>query len=111
MKKVIRNIFIILTIIWMITIFVFSNQASNESKNTSSFITKKVVKTIYGDTLSEKEYNKKVEEWDYIVRKFAHYTIYLCGGIIMSITIQSYDVNTKKKVFITQGMRKFLCYN
>jgi len=76
MKNVIRNVFIILTIIWMITIFIFSNQPSDTSKNTSSFVTRKIVKIIYRDSLNEEEYNQKVEDLDYIVRKFAHYTIY-----------------------------------
>lgn len=109
--KIVRKIFIILTIIWMITVFVFSNQASDTSKNTSSFITRKVVKIIYRDNLNEEEFSQKVEEWDYVVRKFAHYTIYLCGGIVISITMQTYELSTRKKIFITQGIRKLLCYN
>lgn len=76
MKKIVKNIFMILTIIWMITIFIFSNQPSDTSKNTSSFVTKKVVKILYRDTLTEEEYNQKVEDMDYIIRKLAHYTIY-----------------------------------
>ncbi len=111
MKKIIRNTFILLTIVWMIIIFIFSSQESDISKNTSSFVTRKVVKVIYGDILNEDEFYQKVQEWDYVVRKLAHYTMYLCGGVSISAAIYTYEIDKKKSVFIAQGIREFLCSN
>jgi len=54
MKKT-SILFIILTIVWMIVIFCFSNQPSDDSKNTSLNTTKRIVNIIYGDKLSEHE--------------------------------------------------------
>lgn len=103
MKKT-RVIFIILSIIWMITVFCFSHQPSDESTRTSSFVTRKIASIIYGDTLNEEELNLKIEELDPSVRKLAHYTLYLTGGILIAAAVFTYNIDTKKKIVITQSI-------
>ena len=103
MKKT-SILFITLTIVWMILIFCFSNQPSDESKNTSSDVTRKIVNIIYQDTLSEQEKELKIEKIDPIIRKLAHYTIYTIGGIIIGLTITTFEIQTKKKILITQAI-------
>ena len=68
MKKL-RTIFIILSITWMVVVFLFSNEPSDESKNTSSFVTEIIANIIYGDNLPEKELTLKIQELDPIIRK------------------------------------------
>ena len=103
MKKI-RIIFMALSLIWMITVFSFSNQPKESSTNTSSFVTRKIISIIYGDNLNEEELELKIEEFDPVVRKFAHYTLYTFGGILMGMSVFTYDINTKKKIAITQGI-------
>lgn len=103
MKKT-SILFIILTIVWMIVIFCFSNQPSDDSKNTSLNTTKRIVNIIYGDKLSEHEKETKIEELDPVIRKLAHYTIYTIGGIIICITLTTFEVQTKKKILVTQAI-------
>ncbi len=103
MKKT-SILFITLTIVWMILIFCFSNQPSDESKNTSSDVTRKIVNIIYQDTLSEQEKELKIEKIDPIIRKLAHYTIYTIGGIIIGLTLTTFEIQTKKKILITQAI-------
>jgi len=71
--KIFRIIMIILIVIWMLTIFRFSSQPACESSNTSGRTTKFIV--IYGEDIED--FDKKTEKLDPVVRKIAHYTIYL----------------------------------
>lgn len=103
MKKV-RILFIILTLMWMIATYCFSNQPADTSKNTSSSVTQKIVDILYGNKLSKEEIKVKAEELDPLIRKLAHYTLYTLGGILISVAVVTYDLTTKKKIFITQGI-------
>ena len=95
MKKL-RTLFIILSITWMIVVFLFSNEPSDESKNTSSFVTKIIANIIYGDNLPEKELTLKIQELDPIIRKLAHYTLYAIGGFLICSVISTYDISIKE---------------
>lgn len=97
-----RILFIILSVIWMILVFLFSNEPSSQSKNTSFFMTQKIAKIIYRDTLNKEELEEKEQKLDPIIRKIAHYTLYTVGGTIISLVVFSYDIDKKKKIAITQ---------
>lgn len=103
MKKL-RIIFIILSITWMVVVFLFSNEPSDESKNTSSFVTKIIANIIYGDNLPEKELTLKIQELDPIIRKLAHYTLYAIGGFLICSVISTYDISIKRNILISQGI-------
>lgn len=103
MKKL-RIIFIILSVIWMATVFLFSNEPSDESKNTSSFVTEIIANIIYGNNLPEEEMILKIQELDPIIRKLAHYTLYAIGGFLICSAISTYDFNIKRKTLISQGI-------
>lgn len=83
--KYYRVILIILIIIWMAVIFRFSHQPGGKSQGTSSSVTKFIVKIFYGES---KEAEDKVKRLDPIIRKLAHYTVYIirrntyCRGFI-----------------------------
>ena len=97
-KKIqIKVVKIILIIIWMITVFRFSNQGGTESSSTSAKVTKVIVDVVVND---KKEENKvqianKIEK---VVRKFAHYTIYTIGGFLIMNYAYSTDKTKKQKV-------------
>lgn len=86
-----RAIFIILTILWMVTIFSFSSQNSDTSSNTSSRVIKMVVKAV--SNVSQEQEENIVEQLQHIVRKMAHFSIYAVGGILLFHLSRTY---TKK---------------
>jgi len=100
--KRIRKIFIVLTIIWMIIVFCFSNEPATKSSDTSSNVIKIIINVVYGKDLSEEEVEIKIEELTPIVRKLAHYTLYLTGGLLIGIAVFTYEIDIKKKALITQ---------
>lgn len=98
-KKIqIKVVKIILIIIWMITAFRFSNQGGTESSSTSAKVTKVIVNVVVND---KKEENKvqianKIEK---VVRKFAHYTIYTIGGVLIMNYAYTTDKTKKQQIF------------
>lgn len=102
--KTIRIIFVILSVIWMIAVFYFSKEPSNVSSNTSSSVTKKIITIITRENLSEEEISNKVEGLDPIIRKLAHYTLYLLGGVFLSVVLYTYDKSIWQKIIISQSI-------
>lgn len=82
-------------IMWMLVIFLFSNQNGEKSQKTSDRLIKNVVNIVY--QIKDKELNKEKEEQlientSLIVRKMAHFTVYFILGIISYFTLKSYQV-------------------
>lgn len=99
MKKIMikRIILLILIAIWMITVFSFSDQNAEKSSKTSSTVTKQVVE-ILNKGIPEEEKEKKVEEYQPIIRKIAHITLYTIGGILVFLYANTYKIALTKKV-------------
>ena len=65
-------------------IFTFSNQIGKTSSKLSSSIASKLVEVVnLNKELTEKEKKKLVANYNYAIRKLAHYSIYLVGGILI----------------------------
>lgn len=101
MKKL-RIVFIILTIIWMISVFCFSHEPSTKSSNTSANVIRTILNIVYGNSLSEEEMQTKIQELSPIIRKLAHYTLYTAGGIVIGTAAFTYNISLKRKILITQ---------
>ena len=99
MKSKTKNIItIILIIAWMILVFYFSNQISDESSKLSGGITRAILNffnLLEGKTL---EQQSAIET---IIRKLAHYSIYTLGGILILLHVNLYKIKTNKKVIIS----------
>ena len=81
---------LLLIIIWMIVVFLFSNQQGNASSVTSNKVTKEIIEIM--PSTKNLEENKKIEivkKVNPIMRKIAHYTIYLVGGILIIFFIST----------------------
>ena len=96
-KKQILYVFLI--IIWMATVFAFSNQPAEKSSRTSGNITEKVVKVITKD-------NKKITQTEKdsietIIRKCAHFVLYLIGGVLVINFIITTRVEGKYVIIYT----------
>ena len=83
----------------MIIIFLLSNQKAQDSKQLSnSFITKTIIKIYeakHGEITEEKKIEIK-ENYSFIVRKAAHFTIYLVLGLLVSLVLIGKNLNIKQ---------------
>ena len=76
-------IYIILTIIWMITIFLFSNEKADSSTDTSKGLIYNVV-SIYKNVINKDiDVELICEKFDHPVRKTAHFTLYFILGFFV----------------------------
>lgn len=83
----------------MIIIFLLSNQKAQDSKQLSnSFITKTIINIYemkHGKITEEKKVEIK-ENYSFIVRKAAHFTIYLVLGLLVSLVLIGKNLNIKQ---------------
>ena len=90
---------ILLIIIWMITIFNFSHQQGTGSSKTSETVSRIIV-NIYdiNKHLNEEEKNELIEIINPIIRKMAHFTIYMLGGILLINYIHLFLLEIEKEM-------------
>ena len=92
MKKI---ILLIITILWMIVIFILSNQDASKSADYSDSLIKSTIVNIYklfNNNPTEEKIEEIVETWDLPVRKLAHLTEYFILGVLMFLTLNSYNI-------------------
>lgn len=101
-EKCKKIIYLILIIIWMTTVFTFSNQNGDKSQSTSRRVTKIIVQIFtQNQNLTKNQTTQIVESTDYIVRKLAHFSIYTLGGILIYNYINTFNIKNKKKITIS----------
>ena len=82
--KVKNYINIALIIIWMFTIFNFSNQNGESSSGLSDKVIVTIAKIITQKDLTQEEKNTIIKKYKFIVRKAAHFTAYLILGLLFA---------------------------
>lgn len=82
--KIKRIIKIVILILWMLVIFLLSNQTGSESTNLSNKLICSVIS------------NCNPEIYSFIVRKLAHFTIYFVLGIF---TIINFKINKENMLY------------
>ena len=99
MRKI---IFLILTISTFITIFIFSNQNGEDSRNLSRNFVKGIINIIpFTKNLHEVQKEIIIEDSQYIIRKLAHFSICTIVGINIMGFVDTYNkIKWKKKVAI-----------
>ena len=96
--KLKRIIYTTLLLIWMIVIFLFSNQNASNSQSTSDKVASSIVDTVEVVTKQEISKEKKfdfIENTRLLIRKSAHFILYFVLGILIFLTLNSYQVNKK----------------
>lgn len=84
------------------TIFNFSSQDGQTSGNLSRKVARKIVDVFpYTKNLSENTKNKIVEKSQPIIRKGAHFSIYMLVGIFIMSFISTYKLHLKYKFSIS----------
>ena len=96
-----RIVYAVLIILWMITIFEFSNQNGDTSQGTSDVITDKIIEI-------NNDLENKRDQVSFCVRKLAHFSIYFLGGILLFEFYSTFDV-TKKRIFGMSALTG-MCY-
>lgn len=91
MKKNTRKkiIFAFLILIWMITIFMFSNEDGDSSQETSDVITNFIAGI-------NKNLENNKETISFFIRKLAHFSIYFVGGILLFEFYNAFEISYKK---------------
>lgn len=89
-----RITFILLVVLCACIIFTFSNQVGKTSEGISDSFTIKIIATYAKITKKEISENRKkelVKDTRKLIRKSAHFTIYLLLGIFMYATLKCYN--------------------
>lgn len=93
-KKV---IYIILLIVWMITVFLFSCEKGEISGNTSGKVIKIILKILKKDVSEE-----NIKKLQLPIRKLAHFTLYAIGGILAIALLNQYNITIIQKIIYSQ---------
>lgn len=104
-KTILRSILIILLGLTFFTIFQFSNQNGDKSSGLSKKVARKIVDIYpYTKNLSEETKNKIVKESQPLIRKGAHFSIYMVVGILIMTFMSTYEMRLIKKFLISLGV-------
>ena len=91
-----RIILTTLLVIWMIVIFMFSNETGEASKTRSDNVAKttvNIVTKVTNKKVTKEEKKKMFKNTKVIVRKVAHFTLYFILGILVYVTLNSYGIS------------------
>ncbi len=94
-----RYVYLVLTIIWIIVIFLFSSQSGSTSSDTSHGFVNSLV-NIY-EKVSGKDVDNEliVKKLNHPVRKTAHFVEFFILGVLVFLFINTFDIN--KKIIIS----------
>lgn len=96
-RKIIKLIIVILC---MVIIFSFSTDTGTESNKKSDGVIISICKTFIKHDLSTKEKEKYINKYVKLVRKSAHFLIYLILGISIISLIKEYQIINSKALLI-----------
>ena len=90
--KIFRVLAIVLLLSWMVVIFCFSAENSNESSDTSGKVISVIVRVFRWDfnELTPEEQQELIAPLQMVVRKGAHFTIYAILGVFSFLTYITY---------------------
>ena len=106
-NKTKKILLLILVLIGCITIFCFSEFSAGESTKQSKGLTYNVIKLLNGNKLSEKELIKLTKKVNPLVRKIAHFSIYMILAIFTYMFIEELNIKSKSE---KERLRKNIIY-
>ena len=93
--------YVIWTLVLAVMLFIFSHSAKNaeQSSKTSGEVAKTVLSVVVKDfkTLPKAEQQKAVDSLQFVVRKSAHFFIYLALGFLCFLAMNTYNLKLKTK--------------
>ena len=106
-KKKIKYVKCIIAIICCIIIFSFSAVPATASTKQSKGLTYNVIKLLNGNKLTEKELVKLTKRVNPVIRKIAHFSIYMILAIFTYMFIEELNIKSKSK---KERLRKNILY-
>ena len=106
-KKKIKYVKCIIAIICCIIIFSFSAVPATASTKQSKGLTYNVIKLLNGNKLSEKELTKLTKKVNPLIRKIAHFSIYMILAIFTYMFIEELNIKSKSE---KERLRKNILY-
>ena len=101
-RTIFRIILITLLCLTFFQIFQFSNEDSTKSSSRSREVMRRIVNIFpYTKNLSEKTKTKIVERSQPIIRKLAHFSIYMLVGVLIMAFVSTYKLLLWKKFGIS----------
>ena len=99
--QITRIIFLILSIITALIIFMFSSENGEKSGNTSRNVVKNIIEIIPSTkNLSNEEKENIIENSQLLVRKLAHFSIYAILAFNVIGYIGTYNIENKKQIIL-----------
>ena len=102
MKKVFK---LMLLILWMILIFCFSNQRADDSSKLSDGVIVKVASIFVKDNLTDNKKDELIDKYTFIIRKTAHFSVYLILGILSINLLSSFNI---KRIIVLSSLFCFI---
>lgn len=106
-KKKIKYVKCIIAIICCIIIFSFSAVPATASTKQSKGLTYNVIKLLNGNKLTEKELAKLTKRVNPVIRKIAHFSIYMILAIFTYMFIEELNIKSKSE---KERLRKNILY-
>ena len=106
-KKKIKYVKCIIAIICCIIIFSFSAVPATASTKQSKGVTYNVIKLLNGNKLTEKELVKLTKRVNPVIRKIAHFSIYMILAIFTYMFIEELNIKSKSE---KERLRKNIIY-
>ena len=106
-KKKIKYVKCIIAIICCIIIFSFSAVPATASTKQSKGLTYNVIKLLNGNKLTEKELVKLTKRVNPVIRKIAHFSIYMILAIFTYMFIEELNIKSKSE---KERLRKNIIY-
>ena len=94
--KVMKWYFVLLC---MLSIFLFSSDSGDESDSKSSHLIVSIAELLVGHQLSDEERQEKIDQYALVIRKGAHFTIFLLLGLSVISLMKEYTSITWKTMF------------
>ena len=91
---VLKIISVCLVVMWMVIVFLLSNQVAEDSSKTSGAVIRTII-TFFNSDMPKELLEQKVAELQFVIRKLAHFTLYTIGGILITIMFFQYIDNIK----------------
>lgn len=88
----------LMVILWMILIFTFSHQPRENSNKLSTGITERIAEVVENLTPNK---NINIRNFNHILRKNAHFFVYLILGILVANALADRGVNQSKIIILS----------
>ena len=97
LRKIIK---LLLILIWMVVIFLFSNDSGEASKKKSDHVIMDIYQVFNDTELTEKEKEQLIETVVYPTRKIAHFSEYFLLGLLVLSFLSEFGIVTRKSILI-----------